>query len=540
MSTAESTNVESSSARTRSPAQHRDLRVGVDVGGTNTDAVVIDAAGEVLAAVKVATTPEPIDGIRTALDEVLVGLDHSCVSKAMLGTTHSANAIIQRRGLDRVAVLRLAAPSSLGLRPGAAWPDDIHAEVVGATAIIEGGHEYNGREIAPLDTEAVRRLAAEAIRSECRSVAVAGAFSPATGEHEIRARDILQAELGADFPISLSHEIGSLGLLERENATILNAALLSVASRVISGFEEALAERQLDVAAYLTQNDGTLIVAGEAGRYPVLTLGSGPTNSMRGACALAEVNDAIVIDVGGTSADAGILVGGFPRQSSAAVEVGGVRTNFRMPDLISMGLGGGTIVRNGAGGLRIGPDSVGYAVATEAICVGGSVLTLSDVSLAAGRMTGFGEPVRVQELDRAVVDGALAWVDEQISIMSDRMKSTRAELPLLAVGGGAHLIPDAIPGVSKVIRPRHQSVANAYGAGIAEASGSVDRVYSYDTSSREDCLADVRELAANAAVRAGADPDRVRITTVTEVPVTYVPGGRCRVMVKAAGPLASA
>jgi len=521
-----------------SAANHGDLRVGVDVGGTNTDAVVIDAAGEVLAAVKVVTTPEPIDGIRAALAEVLVGLDHSRVSKAMLGTTHSANAIIQRRGLDRVAVLRLAAPSSLGLRPGAAWPDDLHAEVVGATSITEGGHEYNGREIAALDTEAVRRLAADAVRAGCRSVAVAGAFSPATSEHELRARDVLLEELGGDFPVSLSHEIGSLGLLERENATILNAALLSVATNVISGFQEALAERRLEVDAYLTQNDGTLMMAGEAGRYPVLTLGSGPTNSMRGACALAAVNDAVVIDVGGTSADAGILVGGFPRQSSAAVEVGGVRTNFRMPDLISMGLGGGTIVRNGAGDLRIGPDSVGYAVATEAICVGGGVLTLSDVSLAAGRMTGFGDSALVQGIDGDLVRSAIGWVDEQISIMSDRMKSTRAELPLLAVGGGAHLIPDAVPGVSEVIRPRHQSVANAYGAGIAEASGSVDRVYSYDSSSREECLDDARELAANAAVRSGANPDRVRITTVTEVPMTYVPGRGCRVMVKAAGPLA--
>ena len=183
-----------------SAGNQQDLRVGVDVGGTNTDAVVIDAAGEVLAAVKVATTPEPIDGIRAVLDEVLVGLDHSRVSKAMLGTTHSANAIIQRRGLDRVAVLRLAAPSSLGLRPGAAWPDDLHAAVVGATSIIEGGHEYNGREIANLDTEAVRRLAGEAVEAGCRSVAVVGAFSPATNEHELRSGDVLQAELGANFP----------------------------------------------------------------------------------------------------------------------------------------------------------------------------------------------------------------------------------------------------------------------------------------------------------------------------------------------------
>lgn len=520
----------------------QDLRIGIDVGGTNTDAVVIDVSGNVLSTVKVATTAEPIDGIRQSLDKVLEGIDKALIAKAMLGTTHPANAIIQRRGLDRVAVLRLAAPSSLGVRPGAAWPDDIRELVIGLSSIIEGGNEYTGAEIAPLDEDAVRRLAADATAGGCDSIAVSAAFSPASNGHELRALELLHEELGNEFPVSLSHRIGALGLLERENATILNAALLSVAGGVVRGFEEALTAHGLEIDAYLTQNDGTLMTAVEAGRFPVLTLGSGPTNSMRGACALAGINDAIVIDAGGTSADAGILVDGFPRESTAAIEVGGVRTNFRMPDLISIGLGGGTIVRDSRAGngtdLAIGPDSVGYSVSTEALCVGGGTLTLSDISLAAGRLEGFGDPELVANINPELIRDSLAWVDEQVSVMSDRMKSNRAEVPLLAVGGGAHLIADRVPGVSEVIRPSYHTVANAYGACIAEASGTVDRVYSYDDSSREECLDDARDLAGHAAVRAGADPDHVRITTVTELPMTYVPGGGCRVLVKAAGPLA--
>lgn len=518
-----------------------ELRIGIDVGGTNTDAVVIDGSGAVLNAVKVATTPEPIAGIRESLERVLESVDKTRVTKAMLGTTHPANAIIQRSGLDTVAVLRLAAPSSLGVRPGAAWPDDIRDLVIGTSAIVEGGNEYTGAEIAPLDEEAIRRLAADAASAGCTAIAVSAAFSPASNDHELRAREILRGELGDAFSVSLSHQVGSLGLLERENATILNAALLSVATGVVTGFEDALAAHDLNVDSYLTQNDGTLMTAAEAGQFPVLTLGSGPTNSMRGACALAGLNDAVVIDVGGTSADAGILVDGFPRESSAAVEVGGVRTNFRMPDLISMGLGGGTIVFDDASDgatLRIGPASVGYAVSTEAICVGGNTLTLSDISLAAGRLDGFGDRDLVADINRELVADALAWVDDQVSIMSERMKSSRDEIPLLAVGGGAHLVPDNVPGVSEVLRPENFAVANAYGAGIAEASGTVDRVYSYDETGRDACLDDARDHASNAAVRAGADPDQIRITTVTEVPMTYVPGGGCRVMVKAAGPLA--
>ena len=243
------------------------------------------------------------------------------------------------------------------------------------------------------------------------------------------------------------------------------------------------------------------------------------------------------MDVGGTSTDVGILVDGFPRESSHAVEVGGVRTNFRMPDLISIGMGGGTIIHDDG---RVGPDSVGYNVITEALVMGGSTPTLSDASVRAGRLDGFGDAALAQGLDADRSAAAIAWVDDQVQELCDRLKASRQALPLIAVGGGSHLVADDVPGVSEVIKPPHFAVANAYGAAIAEASGEVDRVYRYDSSSREECIEDAKRLAIRAAEKAGADPAQTRITTIMEVPMTYVPGGACRVQVKAAGPLASA
>ena len=149
-------------------------------------------------------------------------------------------------------------------------------------------------------------------------------------------------------------------------------------------------------------------------------------------------------------------------------------------------------------------------------------------------------PRSTSKLDPAAADAALAWVDEQVQILADRMKASRQALPLIAVGGGSHLVPDVVPGTSEVIKPNHFAVANAYGAAIAEASGEVDRVYRYDDSSREECLEDAKALAIEAAKKAGSDPSQTRITTIMEVPMTYVPGGGCRVQVKAAGPLAPA
>jgi len=515
------------------------LRIGIDVGGTNTDAVVVDQDGNVLAATKAATTPDPSDGIRAALDAVVQGVDKSLITQAMLGTTHPANAIIRRRDLEPVGVLRLAAPSSLAVRPGAAWPADLHSTVIGPAEIIRGGFEYDGREIAPLDEDAVRRFAA-ACMGKVQAVAITSAFAPASFDHELRAAEIIAAEVGDQLRVGLSHQVGSIGMLERENATILNAALFGVAQAVVDGFHAALSSHGLNVESYLTQNDGTLMTSDEAIRLPILTVGSGPTNSMRGACALAGLSDALVIDVGGTSADVGILVDGFPRESSAAVEVGGVRTNFRMPDLISIGLGGGTIVTTEGDRVVVGPDSVGYRVITEALINGGGTLTLSDISTAGGRLSGFGDASRVADLDPVVVSAALAWVDDQVQILTERMKASRQALPLIAVGGGSHLVPDHVPGIAEVIRPAHHSVANAFGAAIAEASGAVDRVYRYDSEGREKCLDNAKQLAVDAAVRSGADPDQVRITSVVEVPMSYLPGQGCRVQVKAAGPLASA
>src|SRR6185312_3010840 len=123
-----------------------------------------------------------------------------------------------------------------------------------------------------------------------------------------------------------SADIGRIGLLERENAAALNAALTGLAARTTDAFVAALAEMGLDADLFLTQNDGTLMRAETARRFPVRTFASGPTNSMRGAAYLSAVQDAIVLDIGGTTTDAGALTHGFPREAGAAVAVGGVRT----------------------------------------------------------------------------------------------------------------------------------------------------------------------------------------------------------------------
>lgn len=518
------------------PDRRSPLRLGVDVGGTNTDAVVLDRADQLLSKAKVPTTPDVSSGIAAAVEAAVAGLgrEQGRVTHAMLGTTHATNAVLERRQLRRVAVIRIGAPATFAIRPLFGWPEDLRRTVSIGEKIVCGGFEFDGREIVALDEGAIARFVAS-VGDGVGGVAISSVFSPVSAEHELRAREVVRRELGPDVSVSLSHEIGSLGLLERENATVLNAALTGVAHAVAGAFRGALAACDLDPIPFFAQNDGTLMDLEYALRYPVLTIGSGPANSIRGAAYLTGSTDAIVVDVGGTSADVGVLVNGFPRESSSGVEIGGIQTNFRMPDLVTIAVGGGTVVRVGEDGVRVGPESVGYRLTEEALVFGGSTPTLTDAAVEAGRIA-LGNPEALGGRSE-LLERALAVAESMLADAVDRVKTSREPRPLIAVGGGSILVPDRIPGVSQVHRPDHFDVANAIGAAIASASGEVDRVFNLGAGGRAAAVEAASEEACERAVAAGASSDQVEIVELEEIPLAYLTNPAVRIRAKAAGPL---
>ncbi len=259
-------------------------KLGIDVGGTNTDAVLIDENLKVVAAVKNPTSGDIYEGIMGAVDAVLAqaNIDRKLIKQAMLGTTQCTNAIVERKGLAPIAILRIGAPASVGIPPMVDWSDDIAAVAVD-TAIIGGGFEFDGKRLADFD-EAACRAFFEGVKGKVESVAISCVFAGVRNDDELAAAAIAREVLGDDVRISISSEIGSMGLVERENATILNAALHLVAERFTEGFAKSLAERGITEAdVYLSQNDGTLMTIDHARRYPILTIACGPTNSIRGA-----------------------------------------------------------------------------------------------------------------------------------------------------------------------------------------------------------------------------------------------------------------
>jgi N-methylhydantoinase A/oxoprolinase/acetone carboxylase beta subunit len=511
------------------------MRIGIDVGGTNTDAVVMDGT-KVLAGVKEATTPDVMSGVVSALKSVLAasGLKPEAIDVVMIGTTHFTNAVVQRRDLAQTAAVRLGLPATASLPPMVDWPEDLRSAIGNHAYLAHGGHEFDGRVISPLDEAELIGIAADINAKGIRSVAVTSVFSPVNTEFEAQAGAIFEKALPGAH-VTLSSDIGRIGLLERENAAVMNACLRDLSKLVIDAFRDALDACGVKARFFLTQNDGTLMDAAYAERFPVLTFASGPTNSIRGAAFLSGVAEAIVVDIGGTTSDVGALHKGFPRQATVAVEVGGVRTNFRMPDVFSFGLGGGSLVVDGPGGIKVGPTSVGYKLTKEALVFGGKTLTTTDIVVAAGRAY-LGDHKRVANLDKSLIVRTEAKIADMLETAVERSRLSPEPLPVIVVGGGSILVHDRIAGL-EIVKPHHFAVANAVGAAIAQVSGEVDRVYSLTSLSRADAIGDAQQKATAVAVAAGARAETIEVVDVEDVPLAYLPGNATRVRVKVVGDL---
>jgi N-methylhydantoinase A/oxoprolinase/acetone carboxylase beta subunit len=515
-------------------AEHRTLRIGVDVGGTNTDGVILDPsrASEpdkgIIAWHKTPTTPNPSVGIDEAITTMFksAALDPGRVASVTIGTTHFVNAVVERDAarLARVAVLRLCGPFSQHTPPCIDWPREMRELVLGHFALLKGGLEVDGSLISDIDEAQIRDACAAVREKGIRSVVVVGIFSPidTVERQEERAAELVRAEIpGCD--VVCSKDVANLGFLERENAAILNASILAFARKTIRSFEEPVRRLGLRCPVFVTQNDGTILSGAMAARLPIRTFSSGPTNSMRGAAFLVqnEVDEAVmVVDIGGTTTDVGLLLAnGFPRQQAAYSDLAGVRMNFSCPDVKSIGLGGGSIVRDGET-LTVGPDSVGYKITSEALVFGGTTLTATDCTVLSNGNVKIG--------NREGATGALsdesiakftAVVRQKLEKIIDTMKTSPEDLPVLLVGGGAVIAPDELKGASRVLKPKWSGVANAIGAAMARVSAVIDTIESTESRTTKQLLDKICDDAIEKTVEAGASRSTVKIVEMDTLPL---------------------
>eukprot|EP01097_Dermamoeba_algensis_P006782 TRINITY_DN4228_c0_g1_i1.p1 TRINITY_DN4228_c0_g1~~TRINITY_DN4228_c0_g1_i1.p1 ORF type:complete len:268 (+),score=58.27 TRINITY_DN4228_c0_g1_i1:56-805(+) len=243
-------------------------RIGIDVGGTNTDAVLMKGE-EIVLSCKKFTTPDVSSGFEAALATILSGFasevpnPSKLISAVIIGTTHFTNAIIQHKNLNDVAIFRLCGQATLSLPPLVDWPERLRNSFRHFSVLLPGGREIDGSEISPLGERELRKATREAKNKGIDSIVISSVFATVNSDHEKRAKEIITEEYPEAY-VTLSHEVGSLGLLERENASILNAALLHLAQRTITKFEDSLKILSLHCPLFLSQNDGTMMTSEKA------------------------------------------------------------------------------------------------------------------------------------------------------------------------------------------------------------------------------------------------------------------------------------
>ena len=465
------------------------------------------------------------------------------IASVTVGTTHFINAVVEQdaRRLRRVAILRLSKSFLREVPPFSEFPSGLTSIVKGYVGYVDGGLHIDGSQEAPVVEEQVVERCKEIRDLGLSAVVVVGCFSPIdeTFKQEDRVRDIVLREIpGVD--VVASHEVANIGLMERENASILNAAILRYAKRTVKGFRRAMKALRLTCPLFLTQNDGTLLDSAAAANIPIRTFTSGATNSMRGAAYLTGHNtdnsSAIVVDIGGTTSDVGVLLpSGLPRQASAYVTVAGVRVNYSMPHLHSIGLGGGSIVRQTDSKVTVGPDSVGHYLTRDALVFGGKVTTASDIAVAAGKAE-MGDKAVVKGLDISFIDSAQGRIKALLEGAIDIIKTSPEPMPVLLVGGGAILAPSQLNGASELKLPPYHDVANAVGAAISKVGGIVDMIQGVEDQTVAQAVDRAKEMAIQRAVDAGALRESIIIAEVESFPVSYM-ANQLRTIVKAVGEL---
>ncbi len=527
--------------------------IGIDVGGTNTDAV-LTCEGGIIASAKTVTTTDINIGIAETIKKVfeLSQVQKDKIKFVMIGTTHLLNATLQNR-LNKVAVIRLGYPATTAIPPCTGWPSEIEKNVKAKSYIINGGYEYNGKPISNLDEEQLKNIAFELKDYNFDHVAITGVFSHINPNQEKEAAQILK-KYNPLLKIILSHEMGGLGLLERENATILNTALLPIYQNVCDAIQQTVQNLGLNQASVcLSHNDGsidpiqTLTENRDEQQKPILTINAGSVNSIRGAASIAQqmgIKNIIVADIGGTSTDVGLIRNGAAIEINSRFSVAGIPLNQSCISSESIALGGGSkVIIKENENIAIGPESVGLKLKEEAICFGGKTLTATDIAVFKGRITGdniIKKSGLYAEQDIEKIDNILH--EKLAAIIRETWLSTQ-EKPdvLMLVGGGSnlfekqkllHLLKDKI---NKIVIPANANVANALGAAQGEISGIHTKHFDFEKINRQQAIKEVYLQAVAKAIKKGAELNSIKEKFRNEEEIQYVPGKQTLVTIKVAG-----
>lgn len=468
------------------------LRTGIDLGPGPATAVLVGADDRILARCTLpadsAGLTEPRDPLAPAdlagptdltAPAASAGLVRRLLTELLPPDPGPVRAVVSCPGpadllgdptvLDRVGVLRIGAPATTGVPPLTGWPDDLTDAVCGPVAVVGGGYLHDGSEIAPLDTGAIGAFARRCA-GRVAAVAVAAVSGHLDPGHEQRAAALLGAVLGPQVPVVAAHTYGGVGLLERENTVVFDAALTRRAGALTAALAgELAAVAGPDAELYLMDGGGHVLSPDVAAAHPLLLLGAPHATTRAGAARLTGSPTLVVLDTRADGMRIGGLDGGLVPDTGTFREVRGVRLAVRTDRVV-----------------HVRPDA------------------------AVGRA--------------ALLDRVRAGIL--------RVGAALGDAPVAVAG-----TPGTVPVPPEAVRPADAESAAAYGAATAEASATVDRLFRFADGSLDEGVRLARRAARDGAVRAGADPRRVRVGAVREMAMTYVPMPCVRLRVTATGPL---
>lgn len=515
--------------------------LGLDVGGTQTDAVLIDE-GEVVAETKTSTESDLLETLRTAIEKTVTDVDSGQLKRMAFSTTMATNAIVQ----DRFSEAGMIVTAGPGMDP--------HWFSVGPCyEVVEGCLDHRGFEIMPLDRGSVHEAVSRIQKKGIKVLGIAGKFSVRNPIHEVQISRWIN---GGFTHLALGHQVsGILNFPRRITTTYLNAALYDIHHNFSAALVEILDSKGLNAPRYLLKPDGGTVELEQSIHHPARTAQSGPAASVMGALALDGCKDtALVLDIGGTTTDISVVLNGVPLLEPHGIRLGNYQTLIRSLLTHSIGIGGDSEIRRGkAGKLEIGPLRRGAPLA-----LGGPAPTPTDAMItldlmktgdrdkASGAMDKLGTPMGwdarttatriLEQMAGIIADSANAFLDSINSrpvytihevLQKEKISPTGAVI----IGGPAERLASFV-GKALGLPPRvppHSGVANAIGAAVARVTSELSLqadtgrgtvvIPEADIEEKisgrfnpEDALALAQDVLRQRAIQAGADPGTLKIS----------------------------
>ncbi len=356
--------------------------IGLDVGGTHTDVVLLGKEG-LIREYKVRTDPEDLfTTILTGIARIVEGIDPAAISRVVLSTTLTTNAIVQRKNPE-VGMIVSGGP---GIDPE-------HFRTNRHYYSVAGSIDHRGREVTPVDPDEIRGIAAILKKEEIRNVGIVGKFSVRNPAHEQAIHDIIKDDFGKIF---LGHQVsGNLNFPRRIATTFLNTTIRPIHKKFFAAVKQSLERKGLMIPIHLLKADGGTMSFEASLDFPGQTILSGPSASVMGAIAFAsETEDTLVLDIGGTTTDMALLVNRQPLLEPMGITLNQTHTLIRSLETRSIGIGGDSAVRIQDGAMTIGPDREGPAMA-----YGGKMPTPTDALFVLGILSGNGKDASVAGIE---------------------------------------------------------------------------------------------------------------------------------------------